>query len=142
MKRILITVTALFFVFQLSAQQSQAKIRKITVEEAVSLAADNNISIKIQKNKLNTLKRKNNFSWGGVGPSASLSGGMQIPLEKKGTSDFSYNASISLGLTLTPALYTSIKEAKLKYESGKTTYEDAVREVELNVRKLFYKLLY
>ena len=143
MKRILVTLTAIFFAFQLSAQQNEAKIRKITVDEAVLLATDNNISIKIQKSKLNTLKRKNTFSWGSVGPSASLSGGMQIPLEKKaGVADYSYNAEVRLGLTLTPALYTSIKEAKLRYENGKTSYEDAVREVEVSVRKLFYNLLY
>ena len=144
MKRILVTLTAIFFAFQLSAQQNEAKVRKITVDEAVLLATDNNISIKIQKSKLNTLKRKNTFSWGSVGPSASLSGGMQIPLQKQTASlpDYSYNAEVRLGLTLTPALYTSIKEAKLRYENGKTSYEDAVREVEVSVRKLFYNLLY
>ena len=61
MKRIILTLAACFLIFQLSAQENNEKIRTITVDDAVLLATDNNISIKIQKSKLNTLKRKNTF---------------------------------------------------------------------------------
>lgn len=150
MKR-LIFALSLSAMFVLNAQDD-GNVRKITIEDAVILAADNNISLKRQKISLETLERKNNTSWNSVSPSASLSASLTKPLDeivtepseavKKNRNDYSYQFAASVSLSLTPSLYTSIRDAKLKYESGKTTYEDAVRQIELNVRKLFYSLLY
>ena len=150
MKR-LIFVLALSAMFVLNAQED-GNVRKITIEDAVILAADNNISLKRQKISLETLERKNNTSWNSVSPSASLSAGLSKPLDeivtepseavKKNRNDYTYSVGASVSLSLTPSLYTSIRDAKLKYESGKTSYEDAVRQIELNVRKLFYSLIY
>ncbi len=138
--------------FLLYAQESDSNVRKITVEDAVILAADNNISLKRQRITLDTLERRNNTSWNGVSPSGSLSASLSKPLDelvtepsemvKKNRNDYSYQFGASVSLSLTPSLYTSIRDAKLKYESGKTSYEEAVRQIELNVRKLFYSLLY
>ena len=150
MKR-LIFALALSAMFVLNAQED-GNVRKITIEDAVILAADNNISLKRQKISLETLERKNNTSWNSVSPSASLSAGLSKPLDeivtepseavKKNRNDYTYSVGASVSLSLTPSLYTSIRDAKLKYESGKTSYEDAVRQIELNVRKLFYSLIY
>ena len=65
----------------------------------------------------------------------SLSGGLTKPLDGIVTDmeaqiKYSYNVGASARLSLTPSLYTSIKDAQLKYESGKTSYEDAVRQIE------------
>jgi len=146
MKRfILITLFALGY--SLFAEPSKEKIRPITVEDAVILAADNNISLKRQRISLENLERRNKNSWNGISPSVSVSGGVTIPLDgivtdMEAKQKYTYNIGASLQLSLTPSLYTSIRDAKLKYESGKTSYEDAVRQIELNVRKLFYSLLY
>ncbi len=149
MKRTIFAAIALFCSLSLNAQTEKDKVRTITVDEAVILAADNNISLKRQRISLETLERRNKTSWNGVSPSASLSGGLEIPLEKADPSpmnpnpaDYSYSVSVNVSLRLTPSLYTSIRDASLKYESGKTSYEEAVRQIELNVRKLFYSLLY
>ena len=141
MKRLIFTVTAFLLIFQLSAQENNEKVRKITVEDAVVLAADNNISLQRQRLTLDMLEKRNKSSWNGVSPSASLSGGLNKSLNE-GAEGVSYSFSASVRLSLTPSLMTSIKDAKLKYESGVTSYEDAVRQIELNVRKLFYSLLY
>ena len=45
-------------------------------------------------------------------------------------------------MTYTPALATSIKAAKLAYELGEISLEDTKRQIELNVRKSFYSLIY
>ncbi len=147
MKRLLFSVAALFMIFELSAQQTESNIRKITVDDAVILAADNNISLKRQKIVLDALDMRNKTSWNGVSPSVSVSGSLEIPLdgvltEMEAANKYVYGFGASVSLALTPSLYTSIRDAKLKFESGKTSYEDAVRLVELNVRKLFYSLLY
>ena len=93
----------LIFVFMLAstvmlyAQESISveKVRKITVDDAVILAADNNISLKRKRISLNTAKRKNKTSWNGVSPSLSLSGGLSKPLDgiitdMKAQTDYSY----------------------------------------------------
>lgn len=147
MKRLIFTLAAVFIALQLTAQETQSDVRSITVEDAVILAADNNISLKRQRINLETLERRNKNSWNSVSPSASLSGSFSKPLggivtDMKPQTDYTYQLGVSLSLSFTPSLYTSIKDASLKYESGKTSYEEAVRQIELNVRKLFYSLLY
>lgn len=49
------------------------------------------------------------------------------------------NLGVSWNLSL--AYIGQIKAAKADYEGGKITYEKSVREIEVNVRKLFYGLL-
>ncbi len=141
MKRLIIVLASVFLIFSLSAQESPSNIRTITVEDAVILAADNNISLKRQKLNLDLLEKRNKSSWNSASPSASISGNFSKPLGEN-ADGYNYSLSASVNLALTPSLYTSIQDAKLKYESGKTSYEDAVRQVELNVRKLFYSLLF
>lgn len=119
---------------------SQENIRKLTVDDAVILAADNNISLQRQRISLNTLEKKKDTSWNGISPSLSASGNMSIPFEEN--SKMSYSVSASASLSFTPSLFTAIKTAKLNYENGVTSYENAVRTVELNVRKVFCNLLY
>ena len=119
---------------------SQENIRKLTVDDAVILAADNNISLQRQRISLNTLEKKKDTSWNGISPSLSASGNMSIPFEEN--SKMSYSISASASLNFTPSLFSAIKTAKLNYENGVTSYENAVRTVELNVRKVFCNLLY
>ncbi len=148
MKRLFILLLVLAALgFTLYAQNAAGTIRTITVDEAVILAADNNISLKRQRISLENLERRNKTSWNGLSPSVSVSGNMSVPLDgivtdMEAKQKYSYGASASVGLSITPSIYTSIKDARLKYESGKTSYEEAVRQIELNVRKLFYSLLY
>ena len=138
MKKVLLLTTiflcGMFFCY------SQENIRKLTVDDAVILAADNNISLQRQRISLNTLEKKKDTSWNGISPSLSASGTMSIPFESD--SKLSYSVSASASLNFTPSLFTAIKTAKLNYENGVTSYENAVRTVELNVRKVFCNLLY
>ncbi len=157
MKRLITTmfVCSCFFVLNnpLNAQNQQPtqdkseKIRIITVEDAVNLAAENNISLKSKQVSLKTLERRYKSSWNGVGPSASVTGNVVVPLDglvtdMKAKQDYTYGISASASLSLTPSLYTTIREAQLNYENGELTYEDAVRQIELKVRKDFYNLIY
>lgn len=125
------------FVF---AEETEINLRKLKVDDAVMLAADNNISLKRQKISLDLLKEKNNYSWNSVSPTIRASGTYSLPLENQ--DNYTYGGSVSLSVGLSPSLYTSIQAAKLNYEQGIVNYETAVRTVELNVRKAFYNLLY
>ena len=120
----------------------------LTVDKAVELALQNNITIKQSKMDLDMLELRDSFSWNGISPSLSLSGGVNG--SKPGTFDtfadsdptVSWSASGSVSLNFTPALATTIKSAKLAYESGQMSYENTRRSIELSVRKTFYSLLY
>lgn len=138
MKKVLLLTT--IFLSVISFCYSDEPIKKLTVDEAVILAADNNISLQRQRINLNTLEKKKDTSWNGISPSFSASGSMSIPFEEN--SDISYSFSGSASISFTPSLFTAIKTAKLNYENGITSYENAVRTVELNVRKVFCNLLY
>lgn len=136
MKKVLIA-SALFLLATTLFAQNQ--VRQITIDDAVVLAADNNISLHRQKISVDLLEKRNNYSWNSVSPSLSASGSFTKPIDQD---TYNYSISGSVSISLSPSLYTSIKTAKLNYENGVTSYEEAVRSVELSVRKLFYNLIY
>lgn len=133
----------LFSVFSwnvFSAENGELSKEKIlTLEECISLAKENNLSIKVQKNTLNDLKRKNETSWNSVSPSIKGDAMFQDDFINK-TESFAISGS--LGLTLSTNLYSSIKGAKLNYENGLLTYNQAVKQIEMSVWKTFYDLIY
>ena len=133
----------LFSVFSwnvFSAENGELSKEKIlTLEECISLAKENNLSIKVQKNTLNDLKRKNETSWNSVSPSIKGDAVFQDDFTNK-TESFAISGS--LGLTLSTNLYSTIKGAKLNYENGLLTYNQAVKQIEMSVWKTFYDLIY
>ena len=133
----------LFSVFSwnvFSAENGELSKEKIlTLEECISLAKENNLSIKVHKNTLNDLKRKNETSWNSVSPSIKGEAAFQDDFINK-TESFSISGS--LGLTLSTNLYSTIKGAKLNYENGLLTYNQAVKQIEMSVWKTFYDLIY
>ena len=133
----------LFSVFSwnvFSAENDELSKEKIlTLEECISLAKENNLSIKVQKNTLNDLKRKNETSWNSVSPSIKGDAAFQDDFTNK-TESFAISGS--LGLTLSTNLYSTIKGAKLNYENGLLTYNQAVKQIEMSVWKTFYDLIY
>ena len=133
----------LFSVFSwnvFSAENGELSKEKIlTLEECISLAKENNLSIKVHKNTLNDLKRKNETSWNSVSPSIKGDAAFQDDFINK-TESFAISGS--LGLTLSTNLYSTIKGAKLNYENGLLTYNQAVKQIEMSVWKTFYDLIY
>ena len=141
MKKIVTFLVAYFIlVTSFFAQNEKLSNRVLTVDDAVMLAADNNISLQRQKISVDLSKKRSDFSWNSVSPSIRASGSYSLPFDN--TDKWTMGASVSLSMNLTPSLYTSIRGAKMNYEQGILNYEAAVRTVELNVRKLFYNLLY
>ena len=95
---------------------------------------------------LDALERAKAHSWNSISPTASLSASSSIPVDALSDNDSNYTASYgvsaSVSLSLSANLYTSMKAAKINYESGKLTFDDALKSVELGVREAFYGLLY
>ena len=85
------------------AEEESVNFRKLTVEDAVMLAADNNISLQKQRNSLELLEKQNAYSWNSVSPSIKASGSYTLPFED--TSSWSMSGTLSLGLSFTPSLF-------------------------------------
>ncbi len=116
-----------------------AESLSLSIEEAVLLAKENNVSVKTSENTLKNLRTRNRFSWNSISPTANISGTYADDLENEVQS---YGISGSVNLGLTANLFSSIQSAKLNYEKGQLTYDEAVRAVELSVRKAYYQILY
>lgn len=131
--------------FALCAQDVSEKPIAITADVAVELALDGNVDIKKGQITLDALKRAKNTSWNSASPSLTLSGGLSFPNADTPQHD-NYTVSERFGgsvdVKLSPSLYSSIRGAKLDYENGLITFDEARRAVELAVRKSFYGLLY
>ena len=146
MNKKIFVFTAFLFCFAVAFAQKETgasseseNVINLTVDEAVKLALENNVSVKTSELALDLKKRQKNSSWNSVSPTASVSGSFNDDLEndRKTTS-----VTGTIGISLSPSIYSSIKKAVLEYEAGKLSYEETARKVELNVRKSFYNILY
>ena len=132
-------VTAVF------AQRTEMERISLSLDDAVAMAQENNVSIARQKMTLSAAERAKNHSWNSISPSVSVSGGVSMGDgigDGKTPSDYEVSLRGTVSLSFSPNLFTAIKSARLAYEQGEITYEQACRTVELNVRKAFYGLLY
>ena len=122
------------------------EILSLSVEDAVVLAKKNNVSVARAQITLDAAERTKNHSWNSVSPTASVSATSSIPIDVLSDNDAGYTANLgvsaTVSLSLSANLYTTMKSAKIAYESGKITFDDAVKSVELSVRETYYGLLY
>ncbi|MBQ9624454.1 MAG: TolC family protein [Treponema sp.] len=136
-RKVIISVVFAFIACSLNA---------LSVDEAVEMAKKNNVSVARGKITLDAAARAKAHSWNSVSPSASVSASSSIPVDSLSDTESKYTASYgvsaSVSVSLSGNLFTSMNAAKIAYESGKLTFDDAVKSVELSVREAFYGLLY
>lgn len=150
MKKSLFTVFIFcgFFAGLFAQSLEASKTYNLTVEDAVKIALDNNVSVKRQAITLEAAERSKKDSWNSVSPSVSVGATSTLPVDALSFGDQSsdYNASLavnaSVSLSFSANLYTSIKSAKLLYEQSKISFDDALKSIELSVRESYYELLY
>ena len=150
MKRIVILSAIFFFgihfLFSDSAENLQSDVLSLSIEDAVELAKKNNVSVARAQITLDAAARAKNHSWNSISPTASVGATSSLPIDALSDNDAGYTANMALSATLSISLsanlYTSMQSAKINYESGKLTFDDAVKSVELSVREAFYGLLY
>lgn len=153
MKKSFVSIGLCVLTFACFAQSNNNPNKlSLTVNDAVEIALANNLTVKQEEMNLALLEKKDKYSWNSVSPSLSLSGGVngsKAGTVKDGPASFSkadnstsWSTSGSISFSFTPALGTSIKEAKLAYEAGQMSYEKTKKSIELSVRKTFYSLLY
>ena len=117
----------------------------LSLADAVDMALERNVTIARNTISLGANERAKSHAWNSISPSASVSGGLSVPdgIGDSGSpSDYTAELSGAISLSFSPNLFTSIKSARISYEQGGVSYEQACRTVELNVREAFYGLLY
>lgn len=131
----------LFFIATFTVFSPFVFSMELTVEDAKNLAVANNIEIKRGGVTLEGLKRSNAHSWNSISPSLSLSANASTSNKNFGdTWNTGWTASASISFA--PNLFTTMKEAKLKYENGILTFDETKKSVSVAAEKAFYELLY
>ena len=114
---------------------------ELTIADSVDYALEGNLSIRQGNKTLEQKKRQMDYVWGTLIPSIRASFSFSKAFtDSPRPATFSLGGSISL--TLSPSIYTSVKSASLNYELQQLVYDASVRAVEMNVRKVYYSLLY
>jgi outer membrane protein TolC len=128
---------------------------KLTIEQAVGYALKNSHGIKSGAIDLEIQKRKAGVSWNQFLPEMMASGtlnraneyndiaaqmGLPSPPVTEGD-HWKVIGNLSLSLDLSLAMLESMKATKAEYEAGKITWEQVLRQTELEVRKRFYGIL-
>lgn len=134
-------VAAVFFLFVRLYSEADRSTVTLSVDDAVQLAKENNVSISRGKITLAAAERAKNHSWNSASPTASIGADFTLPTDDSNY-DYSVSVNARISVSLSANLYTSLNSAKIAYESGKLTFDDAVRSVELSVREAFCGLLY
>jgi outer membrane protein TolC len=125
-----------------STENSDGNSVQLSLEDAVKSAVENNVSIKREKINLDTSRRNSTYSWNSVSPTISANGSYSAPLPDKDDKGSTISAGVSLNVSISPSVYTTVKNASIAYQLQQISYDDAVRTVELNVQKSYYNILY
>ena len=139
----------------------------LTVEQAVAYADKNSRTLKSAQIDLAIKERADRYSWNVFVPTVTVSGtmnraneysttyaellnplykalnaGFQLP-DSYGTEGDRWSAvgNFGVSLNLSLALVENIRATHADYEAGQITWDQTVKQNDLNVRKLFYGLL-
>ena len=141
--------------------QGLTQTKTLTIEEAVSIAMQNNIQLSSTAIDLRTKERATGQAWNVFIPSvqatgtlarsnrvsnpyASLIKMMNPSYEEPAATEkdhWTAMTGLSMNLNLNLALFEGLKATRQNYESGRLTYEQARQETDANVRKAFYGIL-
>jgi multidrug efflux system outer membrane protein len=140
-------VLALVFLPFLAAA---AETVTLTLDEAVRLALDNSINLKKGAIDLAEAGYSANKLWSEIFPGFSLSAGFTFlpstplitdPGFQYRNEALSYSLSFGFSLSLNPSIYSSMKRIELAYRTQLLSYENASKQLEIQVIKRFLNLI-
>jgi outer membrane protein TolC len=165
----LFLVLGILFCGQLFAQETQpvpvSVPVRLTPDEAVERAINNNLSLESARVTSSMKKRASDYSWNQFIPSVTAAGSLIMDNEKATISGMApveipgfspihgvvpYSAeaprwhvagSIQATLNISIAMFENMKRLRLDYEGGLLSYEKAKLELERDVRKAYNNML-
>ena len=136
---------------------SARDVQALTVNSAVQIALDNNLSLRRMALNTATLNRAAGRAWNSLLPTVSAGAmvsrptsitGEIFPMQAMGPDGrpvdrnvWTPGFSLSTQVTFSTAVIENIRRAQADYAAGLLSYEAARQELELNVRRLFYHIL-
>ena len=122
----------------------------LTMEDAVGRALDQSINIKKNAMDLAQAGYSANRLWAELFPGLSFSAGLTFlpstnlftePGFKYKDDALSYSLTFGLSLSINPSFYSSMKRIELAYRSQLLSYENASKQLEIQVIKSFLSLI-
>lgn len=110
----------------------------LTLEQAVSLALENNITIKREQITLNAAQRTSSHSWNSLLPSVAV--GINDELSNGFQNNFGLEGKISVSIPCD--IFASINKTRTDYEAALISYEEAVSEIIAQVKTAYFSLIY
>lgn len=138
------------FLFAQTEEESETEGESITltVDQAVDYANQNSKSLQSSAIDLEMKRRANSMKWNQLLPSvdvfarADRKNEVIPPLpDPAETNHWSVVGNIGISWNFSFALIDGMKLIKKQYEAGEITWDQTVRQNELQIRKLFYGLL-
>jgi outer membrane protein TolC len=122
----------------------------VTLDDAVRLALDNSINLKKSAIDLAQAGYSASRLWSEIFPGFSMSAGFTFlpstplitdPGFQYKDNALSYSVSFGLSLSLNPSFYSSMKRIELAYRAQLLSYENASKQLEIQVIKRFLNLI-
>lgn len=111
----------------------------LTIDRAVEQALSSNLSLQRAKANADAKKRAADRAWNELIPTVSASSA--AAKANAGGASWTATESLSASLSLSPAVFSAMKQTRTDYEAGLIGYENARRSLELSTRKAFNQLL-
>jgi outer membrane protein TolC len=137
---------AAFVLAVLAGKPERAAALELTIDEAARLALDGNLSLRRNALTLDGKQRTADRSWNSLIPQVSAAASVSRPASITGGIPAARDVwtpgfSLSAVMSLSAATIENIKKAQSDYAAGVLDYEQSRRELELQVRKLFYQII-
>ncbi len=129
-------LSAIFFCFALALIYGD--VQELSLEKAIARAKTFNTGLRRQDIQVESLRRQAASAWNSFYPSINS----QFSASKANTEGSLWNLNGSIGASFTVSLvqFDAIKNTRLAYENGLLSREQAGREIERSVRKIWYQL--
>lgn len=127
-----------------------AESYRLTVEQAVEMALENNLTLVGEEADLRIKKRARDTAWNVLIPSVTASTTLTRYDEPIPQNSFvpgspevngGLSADLSFRLTLTPQLWYGFRATEIDYQLGRISKAQAEQNIRTNVKKQFYTLL-
>ena len=142
-----------------SGKTAEEPVVRLTIEQAVDYARENSKTLQSSAIDLEIKKRASSYSWNQFMPSVQVTGtmsrknevtpmaisvpGTTMPPQPDPTEADHWTAvgGVSVSWNFSAAMIESIRLAKRDYEAGLISWDQTLRQTELQIEKLFYGLL-
>lgn len=142
-----------------SGMTAEEPVVRLTIEQAVDYARENSKTLQSSAIDLEIKKRASSYSWNQFMPSVQVTGtmsrknevtpmsisipGITMPPQPDPTEADHWTAvgGVSVSWSFSAAMIESIRLAKRDYEAGLISWDQTLRQTELQIEKLFYGLL-